>query len=129
MPRDEIRLEGLRFFGRHGVNEEETRLGQRFGVDLTVWADLDSAAGSDEVGDTISYAALYKLVRTEVEGEPSRLLEHLAGRILRAALLSDRRLLTCKVKITKLAPPIAGITAGEASVTLERGRDWASKGG
>jgi dihydroneopterin aldolase len=129
MAGDVIRLEGLRFFGRHGVNEEETRLGQRFGVDLDVWADLERASESDEVADTISYAALYKLVRGEVEGEPSKLLEHLAARILRAVLLSDERILACRVKVTKLTPPITGVTAGEASVTLERVRNWAVKSG
>jgi dihydroneopterin aldolase len=129
MSRDEIRLEGLQFFGRHGVNEEETRLGQRFGVDLTVWADLERAAESDEVADTISYAALYKLVRAEVEGEPSKLLEHLAARILRAVLLSDRRIVACVTKVTKIAPPITGLTTGEASVTLERDRGWATPEG
>jgi dihydroneopterin aldolase len=119
-----IELGGLVFFGRHGANPEETTLGQRFGVDLAVWADLEEAAAHDDLAATISYSALYKLVRAEVEGEPSKLLEHLAARITRAILTSDRRISHARVRITKLQPPISGSTAGSASVTLERGRDW-----
>ena len=47
---------GLVFYGYHGVNPEEQKLGQRFRVDLTLWADLHPAAASDHLGDTISYA-------------------------------------------------------------------------
>jgi dihydroneopterin aldolase len=124
MEMDEISLEGMVFFGRHGVNEEETRLGQRFGVDLTVWADLEKAATTDQVADTISYATLYKLVRDEVEGAPSKLLEHLAARILRAVLKSDQRIAKACVRVTKTQPPIKGSVTASASVVLERERGW-----
>ena len=70
---DEIELAGLTFFGTHGVNAEETELGQRFGLDLTLWLDTRKAAESDAIGDTVSYSAIYKLVRREMEGEPSKL--------------------------------------------------------
>ena len=124
MNNDHITLRGLVFYGYHGVNEEETRLGQRFGVDLTVWLDLEAAARSDDVADTVSYAALYKLVRAEVEGEPSKLLEHLAARILRGVLLSDRRIERVRVVLTKPNPPLKGSALGEAAVSMERGREW-----
>jgi dihydroneopterin aldolase len=128
MGSDEIRLEGMVFFGRHGVNEEETRLGQRFGVDLTIWADLENAAVTDQVADTVSYATLYKLVRDIVEGEPSRLLEHLAARILREVLDSDHRIERARVYLTKLQPPIGGSVTVSASVVLERERGWRALG-
>jgi dihydroneopterin aldolase len=128
MAGDEIRLEGMIFFGRHGVNEEETRLGQRFGVDLAIRANLEAAINSDEVADTISYAALYKLVRDEVEGRPSKLLEHLAGRILRRVLESDVRISSAKVHVTKQQPPISGSVGVTASVFIERDRSWKPDG-
>ena len=126
MREDEIHLSGLVFFGRHGVNEEETRLGQRFGVDLSVWANLESAGITDNVSDTISYASLYKLARTELEGEPSKLLEHLALRVLRSVLASDPRIARARVHITKLQPPFSGSSTGSASVTIEREQSWAN---
>ena len=124
---DEISLRGMVFFGTHGANPEERALGQRFGVDLSVWLDLSAPADSDELADTISYSALYKLVRAEMEGEPSKLLEHLAGRILRKVLSSDHRIVRARVSVVKLNPPLKGSTAGEAAVTLERDRLWLGK--
>ena len=86
---DEISLRGLTFFGRHGVNAEETSLGQRFGVDVTFWMDLTKAAATDRIEDTVSYSAIFKLIRREVEGVPSNLLEHLAGRLVDRIMSQD----------------------------------------
>lgn len=123
---DEIRLAGLVFYGRHGVNPEEATLGQRFGADLSIYLDTSKAGVSDNVADTVSYAALYKLLRAEVEGEPSKLLEHLAARAVRKVLEHDPRIERARLTITKLNPPLKGSTAGQASVTIERGREWLS---
>ena len=119
---DEIMLRGLVFFGRHGVNPEETELGQRFGVDLTVRLDLAEATSSDELDDTVSYSDLYKLVRDEMEGSPSRLIEHLAGRLLNKVLAFDPRIQEAEVTVVKLHPPMKGITAGDVAVHLTRRR-------
>ncbi|SRR6266566_2822865 len=119
---DEIALTGMTFFGRHGVNTEERELGQRFGVDLSLWLDLGKAASSDDIADTVSYSAVYKLVRREMEGEPSQLLEHIAGRVARVVLSYDPRIERVRVKICKLSPPLQGSATGEVSVTLLRSR-------
>jgi dihydroneopterin aldolase len=106
------------FYGFHGVNPEEREQGQRFAVDLTIWIDLTSAAESDNLEDTLSYATVYKQVRAVVEGEPSKLLEHLAGRIGRA-VLEDTRVQRVRVLLTKLMPPIKGMTTGTSAVELD----------
>ena len=121
---DHITLRGLIFFGRHGANPEETALGQRFGLDLTIWLDLSIAAQTDTLDDTVSYSALYKLARAEMEGEPSQLLEHLAAKVLHAVLVHDPRIKEAEVVVTKLSPPLKGSTTGDVSVTLRRDRSW-----
>jgi dihydroneopterin aldolase len=121
---DEIVLEDLVFFGRHGANPEETSLGQRFGVDLTLRLDLSRAGSSDDLSDTVSYATVYKVVRAELEGEPSKLLEHLAARVLRAVLGLDQRISEARLKLTKLNPPIKGAAVGRVSVVMQRDRKW-----
>jgi dihydroneopterin aldolase len=119
---DEIALTGMTFFGRHGVNPEETELGQRFGIDLSIKLDLAKASETDEMDDTVSYATIFKLVRQEVEGEPSRLLEHLAGRVVRSTLALDPRIEEVYVRVIKLNPPLKGSTTGQVSVSLIRRR-------
>jgi 7,8-dihydroneopterin aldolase/epimerase/oxygenase len=116
--RDRVVLRGLHFYGYHGVNPEEQKLGQRFRVDLTVWADLSRAAASDDLADTISYAEVYEAARAVMEGAPSRLLEHAAGRI-GGALLRDARVERARVRILKLGPPIPHMDQGAAGVDLE----------
>src|SRR5215212_3493863 len=123
--RDKILLRGLVFFGFHGVNPEEQALGQRFRVDVTLWANLALAAASDAVVDTISYATVYKRVRALVEGPPSALLEHLAGRICADLLALDPRIERVCVRVTKLTPPLKGSATGTAGVELIRSRESA----
>jgi dihydroneopterin aldolase len=123
---DEISLAGLIFFGRHGVNPEEYILGQRFGVDASYWIDLTKAINSDDLNDTVSYAAIYKLLRAIVEGQPSKLLEHLAGRMAEAVLAHDERIGRVRIRISKLSPPIKGSTTGEVAVIVSRSRDAAA---
>ena len=52
---DRIELRGLTVRGNHGVFDHERRDGQDFVVDITVWADLEAAAKSDDLTDTLDY--------------------------------------------------------------------------
>ena len=85
---DEVLLEGMRFYGYHGVNPEERALGQRFSVDVAIEADLSPAGMSDDLSKTVNYSKVFKRVREIVEGEPRDLLESVAEGIA-AAVLDD----------------------------------------
>src|SRR5438552_3684465 len=78
---DRILMEGMAFFGRHGVFPAERELGARFTIDVELFGDLAPAAGSDRLELTIDYAKAYELVKKVVEGEPCHLLEAVAQRI------------------------------------------------
>ena len=55
-------------------------------------------------------------VREVMEGEPSQLLEHIAGRVARTVLTHDSRIERVRVKVSKLSPPLTGSTTGDGSV-------------
>ncbi|KAK4721164.1 hypothetical protein R3W88_011397 [Solanum pinnatisectum] len=57
---DKLALRGLKFHGYHGVKPEETKLGQKFLVDVDAWMDLRSAGKSDCLSDTLSYTDIYR---------------------------------------------------------------------
>lgn len=78
---DRIFLEWLIFYAYHGVNPEENALGQRFIVDVSLARDLRAAGTSDDLAQTTSYSAVYKLVRAEVESGPYRLGARNPGRL------------------------------------------------
>jgi dihydroneopterin aldolase len=103
---DRILMEGMAFFGRHGVFPAERELGARFTVDVELEADLREAAASDHLEDTVDYARAYALVRQVVEGEPCHLLEAVAERIA-AQLLDLPRVERARVRVRK-RPPLAG---------------------
>lgn len=79
-------LSGLRFFGRHGNNEAERRLGSHFTVDLEVTADIARAAASDRLEDGLDYSRVYEVVRQLTEEHEFHLLETLASRIADSVL-------------------------------------------
>ena len=112
-----ILLDDMRFYAYHGVMEQERQVGGEYSVSLTVEADLAEAARTDDVADTVNYAALYALVEREM-AVPSRLLEHVASRIGRRTLEECDRITAVTVKVTKLNPPMGADCKG-ASVELK----------
>ena len=111
-----ILLENMRFFARHGVYEEERINGGHFAVDLKLKINADAAILSDDVSDTINYADVFDLIAKEMQ-QPSRLLEHLAGRIVQSVQKQYPSILNMEIKVSKLNPPLNGET-DKASVVI-----------
>ena len=105
---DKVYVEGMEFYGYHGVFEEENKLGQRFKVDLTAELDLSKAGQTDDLSYTINYAELYSVCRGIGEGEPVNLVETLAERIADTVLKKFEPVQQCTVKVIKPDPPIPG---------------------
>lgn len=112
-----IELEGMRFYAFHGVSPQERTVGNTFIVTLLLTAPVQAAVESDELNDTVNYAEVYESVNLEMK-IPSRLLEHVAGRILYALKNRFPRLTGACVRVTKLNPPFGG-DVQSASVILE----------
>lgn len=102
-----IELKTLKFYAYHGVAPQETKVGNWFIVDVTLTAPLEKAIWSDALEETINYAAVYEIVKKEME-IPSRLLEHAAGRILLALKRHFPQIQETDLKIAKLNPPFGG---------------------
>ena len=119
MRSDKIRLEGMSFYGYHGVSPEERSLGQRFSVDLEVGTDLQHAGASDDIEDTVNYTHLYHEVKEVMEGPPCNLLEALAYRISKR-VLGRFPVTSVLVRVSKPSPPIKEATLGSASVEISR---------
>lgn len=98
----------MEFYGYHGVLPEETKLGQRFTVDLTVELDLQKAGKTDDLHYTVNYAELYSCCKEIVEGQPFKLVESVAEKIASTVLNQFKACLTCTVKVIKPDPPIPG---------------------
>ena len=64
-----------------GLSGEERREKQDVLINLVLWTDLTRAAVSDNIEDTVDYAALKKRIISLVEGSQFHLAETLADRI------------------------------------------------
>jgi dihydroneopterin aldolase len=110
---DRILLHGIRFFGYHGVYEEERRLGQHFLVDVALELDLSAAGETDDLSRGVDYGQVLETVLEIGEGEPVALLEALAARIA-SGVLGRFPIQRITVRVTKPSPPLAGLTGGVA---------------
>jgi dihydroneopterin aldolase len=113
-----IELEQVRFHALHGVMPQERIVGNAFEVNLRVKTNFEAALSDDCLDNTISYADLYEVVKAEMM-QPSALIEHVAGRILRALTERWPAVEAVWLKVSKLNPPIPG-EIGRASVVV----DW-----
>ena len=118
---DRIALEGMVFYGYHGVHPVERRLGQRFVVDLEVERELRTAGLSDDLEDTTSYSDVYDVVREVVEGRSRRLLESVAETIA-GRVLEEFEVASVRVTVRKPKAPMAGGIFSHASVEVLRTR-------
>lgn len=83
---DRIILEGMEFYGYHGVLPEEQALGQRFIVDVELYLDLRPAGETDDPDRTVNYAHVFELVENVLTGRPHRLIESVAESVAKAVL-------------------------------------------
>jgi len=116
-----ITLEGLEFFAFHGYYEEEQKIGNKYGVDISIEMPLEKASKNDRLTDTISYEDLYNIIRAEMK-KPSRLLENIGERILKAVFEQFPLITYADVCISKFNPPIGGI-CHRAIVKLSKKRE------
>lgn len=113
-----IFLENVRIYAYHGVLPEENIIGTYYILNVELHTDLWKAAESDDLNDTISYADINQIIHDEMKIK-SKLLEHVAGRIISRIHDEFPQIDYIKLKITKTAPPMQGEMSG-ASIELEQ---------
>jgi len=97
----------MKFYAFHGVMEQERIVGNTFIVNLKLDVDLSKASETDDLSDTINYAEIYDIVKAEME-IPSKLLEHVAGRILQRIKTEFPVIEKIKIRLAKERPPVGG---------------------
>lgn len=112
-----IALEGMLFFAHHGVTDEEQKTGNRFSVDIRIEADLTLSCTTDALEDTVDYGQIYGVVAEEMQIR-SRLLEHVAQRIIRRVSQLFPSIRHIEVGVSKFNPPVGGVVH-RSTVTIE----------
>lgn len=120
MDRSQILLKDLKIFAYHGVLPQERVVGAYYILNITLDTDFSQAMDTDELDATVSYADVFEVVKAEM-AVPSRLLEHVAGRITNALFTRFPAVTAIHLEIIKENPPMGADCRGAGvSVTLQR---------
>lgn len=118
---DRIFINGLSLHAYHGVMPHEGEVGQTFGIDLVLDIDLEQAARSDQVKDTVSYDQAVAVASEIFSAKRYKLIEAAGGAVAEAILTRFPRVSRVRVTIHKPHAPIAA-TFADVGIILTRSR-------
>lgn len=114
---DRMMIRDLKTRGIVGINDWERDKPQDLIFNLTLFSDLEPAARSDQIGDTVHYGTVSRAVVAYVEESRHRLLETLAREVARICVEHGAERV-----IVRIDKPWA-IENAVACVEIERSRD------
>lgn len=115
-----IRVTNIKAYAFHGCLVEESKIGSDYRVDVAVKADLQTSAKSDDLQDTVDYVHINRIVKEEMAIR-SKLLEHVAKRILDRIFDEIAIATEATVEVSKINPPIGGnVQMVTIEMTLKR---------
>ena len=95
-------------------------MGATFVLDLRLTTDFTRAMMTDDLEGTVDYGAVFRAVKDEMD-TPSRLLEHVAGRIARRILNDFPAVSAVSMELTKQNPPMGADCVGAGvALSVER---------
>lgn len=118
---DKIILKKMKIYGHTGCLPEEKKNGQFFYVTAQLFCGKIEGCYTDNLDDTVNYAALYERIREVVESDSGNLIEHLAQRIADAILSFAPMCFKTTVEVSKPDAPVDGIFE-TMEVIIERER-------
>lgn len=115
-----ILLKEIRCYAYHGVAPQENLIGNEYIIDLKLKVDISKAAQTDEVADTVNYAEVHQVIMAEM-AVPSKLLEHVGGRIIEKLFQQFPALEEIELHLSKRNPPM-GADVESAGIVLHCSR-------
>ena len=102
-----IKIKNIQIYAYHGCLVEEGKIGSDYRVDVEVKANLQPSAATDSLKATANYVHINRIVREEMAIR-SKLLEHVAKRILDRIFSEIAIADEAIVEVSKINPPIGG---------------------
>jgi len=104
-----IRMQNCAFFARHGLLEEENKLGQRFYLDVVMRVEPGKPLDDDSIDGTVDYGVAFKLIESIVTGKRRFLIESLALDAARALCEKFPQVVRAEVTVRKPNAPVQGV--------------------
>jgi dihydroneopterin aldolase len=117
-----IDIAGLVIFAKHGVLEEEARMGQRFILDIRLEADVTEAVKHDRLADTVDYGEVIAVTESVFRDKRFYLIEAAAAHVASGILAHFPAVKSARVTVKKPSAPISAVFDYVAT-TVEKKRD------
>ena len=102
-----IELVNIHLYAYHGAIAQENKVGGWYTLNLRARIDSHDSITSDNLEATVNYADIYEVVRSEMQ-IPSKLLEHVCGRILDKLFEKFAIIGEIEISLSKDTPPMGG---------------------
>ena len=90
----------MQYYAYHGVMPQEQEVGGEYRVSVTLdVSNTQDAVYADSLEGTVNYAHVQHVV-SRIMATPSKLLEHVAGRIARRLFSMDLRIRQAEINVT-----------------------------
>lgn len=119
---DKIIIKDLEVYSFHGVHQEEKELGQMFIVSVEILTELEIAAKTDNIINTIHYGYVCKDIENVMSKKKYNLIESIAYKIIQTLFEKYPTIISIKVTIKKPWASI-GKHLKYVAVELERTRE------
>lgn len=119
LPYDEIHIENLEIFAKHGVFPEENRLGQKFLISLTMYVDARPAGKADCLEQSVHYGEASQFMTDWMHRHTYRLIEAAAEHLAEELLLRYPLLKGLTLELKKPWAPV-GLPLETVSVKITR---------
>ena len=106
MKTTKIVLKELVFFARHGLLEEEAKLGQRFRLDVVVEFDPLVNLASDTPESSVNYVELFETIKEIFTEQRFNMIEAAADAIAVGILDRFTKLVSVTVEVKKPSVPV-----------------------
>ncbi len=117
---DEIKIENLEVYAYHGVYPEETKNGQTFYVNLTMYTDTRNAGATDSLDMSTNYGEVCQFIYDWMKRHTVKLIETVAEKLAKALLLKFDLIKELDIEIKKPDAPIQ-LPFESVSVRIHRG--------
>lgn len=104
-----IRMKNCAFFARHGLHDEEEKLGQRFYIDALLDVASGSALEDDSIEDTVDYGVAFTEIERIVTGKRRFLIEALAFDVAKALCQRYPSIRRAEITVRKPNAPVPGV--------------------
>ena len=117
-----IDIKGLVLFAKHGVQEEEARLGQRFVLDISLEVEINDAVKSDRLDSTVDYGEAVAVAESAFRSKRFYLIEAAAAHVAGVLLAHFPKVKLVRITVRKPSAPVPAVIDYVAA-TVERKRD------